>query len=446
MPIMALDHTALFLSSWPHGTGKHEEKAGAMVYGWSPLVGYVNRTLSHLCAPGFAFVLGIGLVYFTQSRERLGWTAWRITQHFIARAIALTLVSVVIGLVLSGGQTWFQNLILWALAMDYLICGVLYLFLARSESVLTDTILSSLSTAKANIETQPLLESNAGETDDPTKREARAAAMSWHIHNGFLLALVVVTIWWNIWLSPNHGYCTAEDSTANIGSSLAFRIWFFPTQSTHILSQFPPMAWISFAILGLLYGRVVTARTWKQKTLSFATGSMGILFSLIIIATRLLRTGNLSENCLHTSAQLDTERNPYLDSAKSFFYIIKYPPDVAFWALTTGGNLIILAVFEAIPARLASRSTILLAFGTSALFFYVVHLFLLLALSTVEVAIFGHDTGITDPNTGDPVFGVDSLWGFWGTWGLAMMIMYPLCNWYDRFKRGTAADSIWRLF
>ena len=64
-------------------------------------------------------------------------------------------------------------------------------------------------------------------------------------------------------------------------------------------------------------------------------------------------------------------RNQYLASVKSFFYITKYPPSPSFFALTMAVNFFLLAVFSAIPPKVAGKIPGLMNFGGSALFFYV---------------------------------------------------------------------------
>lgn len=292
---------------------------------------------------------------------------------------------------------------------------------------------------------------------------ARAIALSWHVHNGILLVLGVISIWWNIWLSPTHGHCQLQSDK---GSTLAARaavgpdvnspamssnamlgIWFWIVQTDRVASFFPPMAWLSFAILGLLYARVDLARPWSRRCILLGHSLVGLLFFTFFVTTRVLRFGNLSEDCLHTPGHVQhPDRNPYLVSAQSFFYIVKYPPDVAFWALTLAGTFFLLAFFAAIPARTASRFTMLLDFGRAALFFYIVHLFMVFIVGGAMVAWFGHDVGIPSSNNPDSSQGIDNPWAYFAIWAACMLALWPVVRWYGRFKATKPADSIWRFF
>ncbi len=74
-----------------------------------------------------------------------------------------------------------------------------------------------------------------------------------------------------------------------------------------------------------------------------------------------------------------------------------------------------------------SRPDPLLAFGRTPLFFYVVHIYLYGLL------------GLAYP-------GNTSLAGMYPFWLLGLVLLYPACLRYQKFKNQTQADSIWRLF
>ena len=124
LPLMSLDHAALFLGAWLHGTPKQSESAGTVFTRWNFTTAYISRTITHLCAPGFFLLMGMGCVYFHRSRVRIGWSSGRMTRHFVVRAVALTLVSEVMGETLMWGRHILViNIVLIGLAVDYLLTG-----------------------------------------------------------------------------------------------------------------------------------------------------------------------------------------------------------------------------------------------------------------------------------------------------------------------------------
>lgn len=456
MVLMALDHNTLALSPWEHETAINGEvDSGEPVHRWNRPVAYITRSLTHLCAPGFTFLLGMGVVYFGRSRRALGWSAGRMIWHFFARALVLTLICVPIGLVFTLGKVWFMNGVLFALAVDYLLAGLLWLLISRTEEALAFGLLKILPDAKKDDSTEPLLADRRGEENiAPDRKIIRASDISWHFHNAMLLVLAVVTIWWNLWLSPTGAHCKSPEGTHDLVAAMSlpqsnwFRVWFHPFIAGGFVSGYPPLAWVSFAILGLLYGRIVLARPWTKTVLTVGNIMGALAFLLVFTLTRVLQFGNLSKGCLHMPEhEANPNANPYLVSWQSFFYLVKYPPDVAFWSYGIGFSLLLLAFFGALPAVVASTVlNPLLVYGTSALFFYITHQVLLFATGLIWLPRFGHDKGWTNPPTGDQVVGIDSLWIYWLNWVLVLALLYPLCKLYGAFKKTKGPDSLWRFF
>ena len=468
MVIMAFDHVSVMLRTWEHGTGRVSEADGQVVREWNFRTAYVIRSLTHLCGAGFTFLLGMGVVYLGRSRSRLGWSAGRLARYFALRGVALTIVTVVMGFVMTLGQLWFMNAILFALAVDYVLAGLLWLAVNKTEALLA----RAFAQVVKRWDDRPQSDTDTDDEDrTPLLREAPVvdspANWSWTIHNYLLLGLSLVTIWWNIWLAENGGRCDAQSASASAAatpiaysfgagsrstpsvSNPVLRIWFWLIMlpEGHIMSNFPPMAWLSFAIMGIVYGRILLARPWSRPALVLGHSAAAVAFLLLFVLTRVLQFGNLSVDCLQTPDQLrHPHRNQYLASAASFFYIVKYTPDVAYMALTMGGNMALLAAFTAIPPRVGKRLTLLLDLGTSALFFYVVHMGVLMVASIPLLALFGEDTGVENPMRPGDTFAITSLWVYFAVWVGVVMILWPLCRWYSRFKSTKSADSLWRFF
>lgn len=514
MVLMAMDHTVVSINSWSHGQGNTTELDGQPVTHWNRPIGYAIRTMTHLCAPGFFFLLGMGIVYFGRSRSRLGWSALAMSRHFAIRAAVLTSLTVLMGLAMGFGKIWFLNVVLFALGFDYLVVGLLWLLFSRSELAVAELVVKAGRAAWGETQNnddaddsqddedairQPLLSAlqrgrgTPVKTSDPTK--APGAQTSWHIHNLVLLVLVGVTIWWNVWLSPNGGRCISTNAghspgippvVVKTGTSFV-DFWFHVFLTEHIISVFPPMGWVSFAIAGMLYARLVLHPAATTTRVRCGTLAVSLVLAVLFVLTRLLHFGNLTEDCLFTpdqgtavgSTHHPAGRNQYLASPQAFFYLAKYPPDVAFFAYTLSVNLLFLTLLDLIPrkymsapttttaqdsnpntshdtASLAQRIssgvlrallTVLLTFGNSALFFYVVHQFIVFGLGSLLTRLFGREIpGEKNPFSGLVLMGIQSAWAFWGLWLLVMVIMFPLCRWYARFKATKGVDSVWRFF
>lgn len=454
MILMAIDHCAVSQGAWRHGVALESEGDGTIVDTWNDPVAWAARMSSHLCASGFMFLLGMGIVYFGRSRSKLGWSAREMAQHFAIRALVLAAVNELFFTVMLGGKFLILNPILLALAIDYLFAGLIWLAINASERTLS-TMLDTSSDSPDDDAGRLLL---PGETGSQCKRSVSAWALrcSWHIHNAFLLILTVITVAWNHWLSPHQGHCPGNvpashsGPTQPSGTSLGpwFDFWFLPVTTKLVASPFPPLGWLSPVILGLLYGRIILSRDWKNYTINAGNAFMGVLFMVLFVLTRLLHFGNLSEDCLRMPEQLASpNKNQYLVSFRSFFYIIKYPPSFAYVALTMSINFLLLGLFGSLPEKYARRIPALLTFGRSALFFYIVHLALYFSLGPLLKRWFGHDLGYINPWEGKPAIGTHGKpTVMWVSWVLGLLILWPLCRWYARFKSTKNVNSVWRFF
>jgi len=112
--------------------------------------------------------------------------------------------------------------------------------------------------------------------------------------------------------------------------------------------------------------------------------------------------------------------------AAAFLALTKYPPAATFLLATLGADLLLLGGLA--RARAVAALAPLLVFGRSALFFYVAHLWLYALLGLA----------FRPAGTGIP--------GMFPVWLLGLVLLYPLCLAWARFKRTRAPDSLWRLF
>ncbi len=109
--------------------------------------------------------------------------------------------------------------------------------------------------------------------------------------------------------------------------------------------------------------------------------------------------------------------------------VTKYPPSLAFVALTLGVDLLFfgaISTWWSHPSWGSWRKP-LLVFGRTSLFFYIAHLYLFAII------------GLAFPH-GAPIAVVYPIW-------LAgLVVLYPLCVRYQRFKSSKPGDSLWRFF
>ena len=93
MVVMAWDHSVDVLAD-----GKLPKDGGFQA--WSGHLAtydgngglFLARFVSHFCAPGFFYTMGVGMVLFSMSRRDRGWSWGRIVRHFCVRASLLLLI------------------------------------------------------------------------------------------------------------------------------------------------------------------------------------------------------------------------------------------------------------------------------------------------------------------------------------------------------------------
>jgi len=82
---MALDHANHFVAQ-KHPPSEFWD-GGFPVYYDS--VAFLTRLVTHLAAPGFFLLMGIGMVLFTRTRQKQGWSRWACIRHFLLRGVVL---------------------------------------------------------------------------------------------------------------------------------------------------------------------------------------------------------------------------------------------------------------------------------------------------------------------------------------------------------------------
>ena len=93
-----------------------------------------------------------------------------------------------------------------------------------------------------------------------------------------------------------------------------------------------------------------------------------------------------------------------------------------------GINFLFIWLFWKGEEGIAKYGKVLLDYGRSPLFFYIVHLFL---YSGMSLMVFNKYTTAA------------SMAAVW--WLVGLAILWPLCRWYGGFKRSQHADSVWRF-
>ncbi len=203
----------------------------------------------------------------------------------------------------------------------------------------------------------------------------------------------------------------------------------FAIGSKQIGTGYPFLSWLGIMALGYcagaLYKKDIDASI-RKKFLLMIGGAAIILFLLF---RGINRYGDMAPWSVQRSAIL---------SLCSFLNVTKYPPSLLYTLMTLGPALIALVILEKPLNRIGS---IMIKFGRVPLFFYILHLFLIHGLAMIAVVLSGRPwTDMVLPlnaNAKDAPWLAGygfSLAGTYLIWIIVVLLLYPLCKWYDQYK------------
>jgi len=314
MALMAIDHASAFVARH-HAS---EFWAGELTVHASAF-SFLTRLVTHLCAPGFFFLMGCGLDLFARTRRAAGWSETRIARALVTRGLLLVVVNQLI-----ENPAWILGFLMQpAPPVPPVIPG------GGGGPFLVTGVLTGLGLSLA---TGGLL--------------VRLGARFW-----VLLAVAC--------LGVTDALTPPPEEVAVIFTPLT-RLLLVPGHSGPLMVLYPLVPWLAFAALGVVYARglaVVPARTWRL------TPWVGA--GLVVAALALRAAGGFGNL-----------RLPRDGTWIEFLNFVKYPPALVFALFTLGANLVLLAGFAAVGSRLGRLGHWLEIFGRTPLFFYIAHLYL----------------------------------------------------------------------
>lgn len=351
--VMALDHANYFVAQ-KHSTGEYW---GISFPTYSQALPFLTRLVTHIAAPGFFLLMGVGMLLLTRSRQKQGWSRWQLLRHFWTRGALLIALQLLV-----VNRAWELSPGGWGL--DIYI-GVLF---ALGGTMILGSLL--------------------------------------------------------LWLRPRH--LTILLVLLVIGTELLHQVpalWTgFQTDSLILLlvrpggdsslwSNYPLLPWLELVVFGLLFGHWLK----ENEKQAFRRGLvLGLLFLVVFLILRWMDGfGNV--------------RPRAGDGWIDFMNVVKYPPSLNFTLLTTGVNLVLLWLFSRLARFAKFFLTPLAVFGRAPLFFYIVHLFL---YASIGILITPRGTSVT------------AMYPFWL---LGLIVLYPLCHWFGKFKLGRSANSLIRF-
>jgi uncharacterized membrane protein len=178
---------------------------------------------------------------------------------------------------------------------------------------------------------------------------------------------------------------------------------------------YPLLPWIGVILAGYAAGPVyaATMAPERRRRILVATGVCALLLLM------LLRGFNIYGEELPWTVQDSAIR-----TVMSFLALTKYPPSLDYLLLTLGIGALALAALEPRDNWFTRACA---TFGGAPLFYYLLHLYVLLAMQRLLVATLGANHGAR--------YGVDHVWPVWLVALALMPVLYFPCRAFARYKR-----------
>lgn len=368
MIFMVLDHVAESSKFHPHaewwigGDDFSRYNSTAIAY-----TAFFTRYVTHLAAPGFAWLMGFGMLTFYASRRRLYWTRTRIVGHLIIRGLILLLIDQIIftGLfaALLGGSNCTPS------TEDFICPGGP----ADSKGHVSSNVLFALGWNMILL--SPLLCLDfliSGETynislDIPILGNSNPPvtfSLSCILMLGAAIGCGMIT----------ETLIPAQSHATDI-YSVTLRMILIPGRSHWYINMYPVVPWATLTFFGMAMARFFLDNSPVQQDerillhpqkkggtiFHFACLELSITFLIFFILIRVFNHfGNINPS---------SNENVY--PVLKFLYVTKYPPSLAYISYTMCVNLLLIFIFHVSKLHTYQIGKFILVFGKSALFFYI---------------------------------------------------------------------------
>ena len=331
---------------------------------------FFTRWITHFCAPVFVFLAGTSAFLYGMKRKEIKGTAW----FLLTRGLWLVFVElVIVNFAWTFDITYSFRLlqVIWAIGISMVVLsGMVFLPL---KWIL---IISMLLVFGHNL------------LDPITVRGLSFGDLLW--------------------------YTLHQPEAVLLGSSLV-----------NILYSVLP--WMGLMALGYVFGALYKNDFPAEQRRRLLLG-IGVAATLLFV---LLRGFNLYGE----PHEWETQHSSVF-TLMSVLNTTKYPPSLHFLLMTMGPALIFLAGIEPVAHRLPKPVTV---FGKVPFFFYVLHLYLVHALAMLLLVVEGRDPSeyilsVSALRSGSlSEFGL-SLGTVYAIWVVVILLLYPLCLWYQSYR------------
>ena len=247
-----------------------------------------------------------------------------------------------------------------------------------------------------------------------------------------LAALVYTPRWFilafSLLLIGGHNLFDGVQLPGNVLWAIIHHTAVYPLGNGYTLNvYYPVVPWIAVMALGYWFGPFYNT-AYLPKTRRRLFNAIGLITVVLFFAVRYTNVyGNIMPWYRY---------NTVSQTLMSFFNPDKYPPSLLYLLMTLGPAIIFLANSEKWRGSVVN---ILSTFGRVPFFYYIVHIYLvhLIAMGLAQFSGFGWHAMIctTWVNNMPALNGYGfRLWVVYAVWILVVVVLYPLCKWYDAYK------------
>ncbi|ADB38910.1 DUF1624 domain-containing protein [Spirosoma linguale] len=336
---------------------------------------FMTRWITHLCAPTFVFLSGTSAYLSLKKQHATAETNKSARSFLLKRGLVLILLE----LTVINFAFWFD------IRFQSLMLQVIY---AIGGGLVILSIVSKL----------------------PAKQVG-------------LIGLVIVFGHNILQLVP-----TFTNPAAKLLWALFFRTDFFPVSPTFaLLVAYPLIPWLGIMLVGYACGQLMERPMEQRKPLLLRIG-VGALALFV-----LLRFLNIYGDPAPWAPQKSG-----LFTFLSFINVTKYPPSLLYDLLMLGLMLVFLSAIDGANNRFTRWLTV---YGKVPMFYYILHWYLV-HLSMIGMSLLqGYslaDLPSGPLNFGRPAGAGVSLELVYVVWLGLVVLLYPLCKWYGKYKAAHA--------
>lgn len=380
MVIMALDHVRDFFYKTDINSAGDAALNPTNMQTTFPAL-FFTRWITHFCAPIFVFLAGTSIYLMCQRK-----TKKEISIFLFKRGLWLVLVEL---LIITFGWTFDPQYhllimqVIWAIGISMIVMSVLVLM--PYKWILASGIII---VAGHNILNYSFINEN--------------------LKNGFWADL--------LYFADFSAYPLFKDH--------------------YIIIIYSFVPWLGVMLLGYCFGRFYRSSFDPVKRRRILI-RLGTALICLFILLRLL-------NMYGDPTPWNEQPRGTVYTFLSFLNVNKYPPSLLFLAMTLGPGILFLGLIEKVQNRITSVINI---YGRVPMLYYILHFFIIhiLVVITFYLQGFGNDDIITE---GVPFFfkpgGLGfGLAGVWAIWIFVVIILFPICKWYDKYKTANISTKTW---